>query len=823
MTVALEVRELHVTYDGPPAVHAVNGVSLTIDAGECLGILGESGSGKSSLVQALLGLLSGATVEGSVRVGDAQIRVDDESAWQAVRWRRISLALQSLNALNPVLTVGDQLTEPMRVHLGSSERSARRRACELLRDVGLDEGALVRYPRELSGGQKRLVMIAMALACDPEVVVLDEPTAGLDPVTRDRVLDLLSTVRTSRNAAILVVSHDAEALERVADRVAVLYRGWLAEEGPSGRVVNNPRHPYSFGLLNSRPTLASLKDLRGIRGDPPRPTEVASGCPFLERCTQVVEACGLGRPPVTVPTGEDGRRTVGCVRGGVAAVMEVAGLSKTFRVGSTLFKRRSLVAADGIHFTVREGEVLGLVGPTGAGKSTIGKMLVRLLDPDGGTISFEGRDLLAATGDELKALRRHVQLLFQDPYEALSPRMTVAEVVREPLDIHRIGTSEERQRLVRTTLADCRLPSDDDFCRRRTHELSGGQLQRVALARALVLEPKLLIADEPVAMLDPSEQAKVLQLLKALQVQRGMAMILVSHELAIVLRVADRVMVLDHGRVIEEGTGTTLFVAPRHPVTRALLAASGRDAIFRESPAGVPLAVGAGWASDTDLLDTHLLEGDVSTPGGDPRHEQGGDEMSDSIDEVVGFHGHQCGGLAIGIQASRIALREIGPHAKDEEVVAVVETDMCAVDAIQAMTGCTFGKGNLIHRDWGKNAYTFYRRSDSRAIRIAPRPVLQADSEQVELRSKVARGEATADEAKRAAELHEAWVKAILDASPDELFTVTEVHGEPPRQARLLASVTCAECAEPTMETRVRVLSGRHLCIPCYEAAYSTV
>jgi len=232
-----------------------------------------------------------------------------------------------------------------------------------------------------------------------------------------------------------------------------------------------------------------------------------------------------------------------------------------------------------------EGQVVGLVGPTGSGKSTVAKLVVRLLETDGGSVWFEGEDLLAAKGKELKAIRRRIQLLFQDPYEALSPRMTVGEAVREPLDVQHIGSGEERDTLVRETLAAVRLPASGGFLGRHTHELSGGQLQRVALARALVLQPKLLVADEPVAMLDASEQAKMLQLLKTLQVDRGMAMIFISHELAVVLRVADRVVVLDHGHVVEEGTGTRLLASPQHAVTRSLLAASGRDQLF-PSPNG---------------------------------------------------------------------------------------------------------------------------------------------------------------------------------------------------------------------------------------------
>jgi peptide/nickel transport system ATP-binding protein len=579
----LDIAQLGVTYPGPPPVRAVDGITLSVNRGECLGILGESGSGKSTMAKALLGLTSDAQVEGGIRLGDRDLTGLDEKAWRDVRWKRISLAFQSTASLNPVLRIGAQLTEPLKVHLGMRDAAADRRAVELLTDVGLGEWTAGRYPRELSGGQRRLVLVAMALACRPDVAVLDEPTAGLDPSTRNHVLDLLGRVREESGTALIVMSHDADALEGVADRVAVLYRGWLAEIGPGRRVLADPRNPYSWALLNARPTLASVKDLRGIRGAPPDPTALVQGCPFYGRCHQGREGiCTDERPPLVAPAGEDGERVVACARGGVVALLSARGVRKTYPGPGTLLHRTRLTVVDNVDLDVREGEVVGVVGSTGAGKSTLGMLLVRLLDADGGTVTFDGIDVLDAGGRELKALRRRMQMLFQDPFESLSPRLTVAQAVQEPLDVQEIGEPRSRLERVRSTIADCRLPTTPAFLGRHTHELSGGQLQRVALARALVLEPNLLVADEAVSMLDPSEQAKMIQLLKHLQVERGMSMIFISHDLAVVLRVADRVVVLERGRIVEEGSGSRLLVAPQHPLTRALLDASGRDLLFSE-------------------------------------------------------------------------------------------------------------------------------------------------------------------------------------------------------------------------------------------------
>jgi peptide/nickel transport system ATP-binding protein len=602
----LELRDLRITYPGPPPVRAVDDLTLTVRQGECLGVLGESGSGKSTLARSLLGLLAEAEVEGALRLDGTDLGALDEGGWRGVRWRRIALVFQSTSALNPVLRIGTQITEALETHLDLGGRAAQRRAAQVLDRVGLGADAADRYPSELSGGQRRLALLSIGLACDPEILVLDEPTAGLDPLRRRVVLDLLADLRTEQRT-LVVFTHDVDSLRLLADRVGVLYRGWLAELGAAGSVLEDPRNPYTWGLLNAYPTLGTVKDLRGIRGDPPDPTSVAGGCPFLERCPQSITDCEEGRPPEVAPDGEDGRRVVACVRGGVVPVVVARDLAKRFHVRRGVIGRETITAVDGVSLVVRAGEVLGLVGPTGAGKSTVGQLLLRLLDADEGSVEIEGRELLTAGKEGLKAVRRRAQMLFQDPFEALSPRLTVRQVVREPLEVQGIGTRVEQDELIAATMRAVRLPPVGGFLERHTHELSGGQLQRVALARALVLEPSLLIADEAVAMLDPSEQTKLLQLLKHLQVERGMAMVFISHELAVVLRVADRVVVLDRGRVVEEATSTGLLVDPQHPVTRRLLAASGARVAQGAAGEGALALPGTVDAVDAAILEAEAM------------------------------------------------------------------------------------------------------------------------------------------------------------------------------------------------------------------------
>ncbi len=581
-TPRVRVDGLRVVYPGPPPITALAGVDIDLRPGGCLCVLGESGSGKSTLGRALLGLLPGAQVAGGIRVNGEPISTEAE--WNQVRWRDISIALSSCTALNPVACIGEQVAEPIRVHLHEGPRAAVERARAILDQVGLGAWAAERYPHELSTGQRRLAMIAMALSCDSPVIVLDEPTSGLDPATRQHVLNLLARLRDS-GRALLVLTHDVTAARLLADDVAVLYRGWIAEHGPAATVLEDPRSPYAFGLLNAHSTLGSVKDLRGIRGIAPDPSELLPGCPFATRCTQVIDICTREQPPEVSPADEYGPRRVACHRSGLVAVLQMQGVAKSYVLRQGLRPMRVPAVVD-VDLTVREGEVVGLVGRNGAGKSTFAQIAAHLSEPDTGTVWLQGSEMHSRSAAERRRLTTQVQMLFPDPVEAVSARLTVKDIVREPLDVARIGDSNWRDAEVVRLLAQVGLPVQT-MLDRHAHEVSTGQLQRIALARALALQPKLLVADEPVECLDPSERAKVLQLLKSIQVERGLAMLLISHDLSVVLRVADRVAVMDAGRIVEFAPSSQLLHRPAHSTTRALLEASGAD-----PTAWPPLAAG---------------------------------------------------------------------------------------------------------------------------------------------------------------------------------------------------------------------------------------
>lgn len=572
----LKIENLHAAYPSPEGpLPALHNISLSLDRGQSLGIIGETGSGKTTLARCLMGLLPPGSVGGSIRLAGQELVGLEENEWRSIRWRRVAMAFQGVGGgFNPVYTIGQQISEPMEAHLGLSGKAAKDKAKSLLERVSLPLDRFGFHPHQLSGGEKQRAMIAMALACDPELLIVDEPTTGLDVTTQAHVLHLLARLRAELQLTLIVISHNLADITRLADQTAVLYGGRLMELNSTPGLVDDPRHPYTWGLLNAYPTMITTKDLRGIRGTPPVPGMVIGGCPFHPRCSQAIPDCATQVPPL-LPVGRNGHR-LACIRDGLVTLLEVKGLSKTYagRGSKLLGHRQQTIAVQNVSLTVRAGEVVAVVGQTGSGKTTLGKMIVGMVKPDAGEVLFEGKSLGQLKGKALQAAQHQIQMIFQEPFEAVSPRLTVGEIVREPLDIQQRGSNTERDAEVNTALRAVNLPDTPEFKARYVHQLSGGQAQRVVIARTLILSPRLIIADEPVSMLDASEQAKVLNLLKHLQNERGIALLLITHDLALVRKVADRIIVLHQGQVVEQGPSHQIISAPRHPHTRALIEAS---------------------------------------------------------------------------------------------------------------------------------------------------------------------------------------------------------------------------------------------------------
>jgi peptide/nickel transport system ATP-binding protein len=576
----LEVSDLRVQFPG--GVDALRGVSFSLDRGESLSIVGESGAGKSTLALCLAGLVQPPAASGSVAVAGQEMLGASEEVLRSLRWSTVALALQGA-PFNPVVAVGAQVAEPLRERLGMAAGAARSRAEELAGEVLLDPAVLDRFPHQISGGERRRAMLAMVLALDPELVVLDEPTAGLDPATKQGLVDQMVKLAAARGFALVVISHDLPDAARMGRRTMVLYAGEVMEEGPTSRVVGAPAHPYSWSLVNVYPVMTTTKDLRPIRGRPPDPREVPSGCPFHPRCTQAEAICVTDHPPLIPSRG----RQVACHFGGLKVLLAVTQVHKTFRGGGHAVK-----ALQGVSLSVAEGESVGLIGRSGSGKSTLARILSGHLAPDSGEVLLQGRALSTSWRASARDLRRRVQLVMQDPSDALSPRLSVEDLVREPLDLAHDGSVEHRRETVAKALDGVGLPSSGSFLSSRTHELSGGQMQRVALARALVCRPKVLVADEPTSMLDASEQARMLMLLRDRQTEMGLGLVLVSHDMAVVRKVTDRIVVLEAGEVVEEGLSEAVSGRPRSDPARRLIdsapAFSRDEAVAVATLAGEP-------------------------------------------------------------------------------------------------------------------------------------------------------------------------------------------------------------------------------------------
>jgi len=545
----LEIKNLAVSYNGVPVLVDVN---LCLPKGEILAITGESGAGKTTLGLSVLGLSEGRCT-GEIIFKGRNILASSEEERRRMRGREVAMVFQNVEgALHPLYNVYDQVVESILVHGYLDRDKAGRRAKDLLISVGLDERRAEAYPHQLSGGEKQRALIAMALANNPEVLILDEPTASLDSITKLEIIALIKEIAGDR--VVLVITHDISAAAMLADKMAVLYGGRIVEYGCTEDLLASPRHPYTRGLLRSYPNMTTVKDLQGIPG---QMSHGVFGCSFHPRCTQSIEICA-SEVPVPIKNGD---RLVACHRGGIVPLLVVRKLCKSFG---------SVKAVREVDLSLYEGETLALVGESGSGKTTLARTIMGLYKPDKGEVFFDsGKYRLGENG-----FYRQVQMIFQNPGESLSHRMNVLEAVREPLDVNSLGSKEERLAKVRRVLEEVELPNDDGFLHKYPHHLSGGEVQRVAIARALVMDPKVLIADEPTSALDASVQAKILKLLLNLQEKRGLAMLLITHDIALARKVSDRLAVMLKGRIVEEGPVSEVLNKPLHPYTKSLLSSA---------------------------------------------------------------------------------------------------------------------------------------------------------------------------------------------------------------------------------------------------------
>ncbi|MGP3971030.1 ABC transporter ATP-binding protein [Streptomyces sp. 6N223] len=608
----LSLKDLTVEFTTPAGVvRAVDGVSYEVTTGETLGVVGETGSGKSVTVLAALGLLSAGNVRrvsGQALLDGADLLAMPEQELRRVLGRDVAMVFQDpISALNPVQRVGDQIAETLRVHDHSlSARAARARTVELLELVGVPhpEGRYDGYPHQFSGGMCQRAVIAMAIANQPRVLIADEPTTALDVSVQAQILDVLQVAARETGAATVLITHDLGVIAETADRVCVMYAGRVVETGSVRELFARPRHPYTAALLNSLPRLdVTVRRLAPIPGQPPDPIRLPEGCAFAPRCPVGGdrEVCAVQRPALRAaadggglsachfpdevgegsapvppaaltPAPHPGAGTVGGEERAVAPVLAVRDVRKRFPIRGGVFARASgwVHAVDGVSFEIQPGRTLGLVGESGCGKSTLARMMLRLIDPTGGSISVAGRELARAGRAELRHVRRQVQMVYQDPFASLNPRLTVGDNVAEPLRLAG-GFSRTARRARVLDLFD-RVGLLPEHVDRFPAEFSGGQRQRVAIARALALQPRLLILDEPVSALDVSVQAQVLNLLADLQAESGMAYLFVSHDLSVVRQVADEVAVMYLGKIVETGPADRVYRQPCHPYTRALLA-----------------------------------------------------------------------------------------------------------------------------------------------------------------------------------------------------------------------------------------------------------
>ena len=605
-TPLLQIKDLHTDIEiRSGVVRALSGVDLHVNPGETLGIVGESGSGKTMTALSLMGLLpqGGKVSSGSIILDGQDLTQLPLKEKRKLRGTKVGMIFQDpLTSLNPTMKIGLQVCEPLRVHEGLSKKEALERAVEILKRVGMPRPEVVinNYPHQLSGGMRQRVMIAMALVCKPRILIADEPTTALDVTTQMQILDLIDELRDEYKMGVILITHDLGVVAGHTDRVAVMYAGRIVETAPTKTLFTEPKHRYTSSLMAALPerALAAGTKLFSIPGAPPSLTNLPVGCRFAARCLWATDECRAGYPDLSGDEThtfscfhpvQEGDESPAVLQGKLDSnktdraaadvpqishetLLDVKEASREYEsAGSGFFKREKGVvsAVDRVSITVKKGETYGLVGESGCGKSTVGRLIAGLEPPSGGAIELDGRDLATLKGRDAVRIHRDVQMMFQDSYAAMDPRMRIDQILAEPMSIQKTGNTRQIAERIMEIIEQVGLT--EEILDRYPHEFSGGQLQRIGFARSLTLAPDLIVADEPVSALDVSVQAQVLNLMKDLQAELGLSYLFISHDLAVVQYMADRIGVMYLGRIVEEGPAKEVVENPKHPYTKALI------------------------------------------------------------------------------------------------------------------------------------------------------------------------------------------------------------------------------------------------------------
>jgi peptide/nickel transport system ATP-binding protein len=555
-------------------VKAVDDISFTLEKGEILGIVGESGSGKSVTVHSLMGLVPqppGRIEGGTAKFDGSNLLTADDTALRALRGKRIAMIFQDpMTSLNPYLRISEQLIEPLLIHGQANREDALQRAITMLEKVGMRDAAerVDSYPHEFSGGMCQRVMIAMALITNPEVLIADEPTTALDVTVQAQILQLLKELQSDLGVSVIFITHDLGVIAELADRVAVMYRGHIVEQGDVLPIFENPQHPYTKGLLACRPRLESTFKVLPTVSDYLEETEVDGRVELSEK-PNAFERIEELQKAVVDPVFDE-----------TDVFLEVSGLKVHFPERSGFFSgpKGWVKAVDGINFSVPRGSTLGLVGESGCGKTTTGRAILNLVPPTSGSVKFAGQEIAGFGAQAMLPLRKKMQIIFQDPYSSLNPRLTIEQALTEPMAVHGIGDSRGNRRDRAVALLE-EVDLESRFLRRYPHEFSGGQRQRICVARALSLEPIFIVCDEAVSAMDVSVQAQVLNLLKELQARRRLTYIFISHDLSVVKFMADSMAVMRAGIIVEQGIAEAIYSNPKDDYTKRLIEAVPNDSV----------------------------------------------------------------------------------------------------------------------------------------------------------------------------------------------------------------------------------------------------